>query len=104
MIVVLCRRGRTGLSTDDISHPTCGKAEVRRSAEQDALTCFMQTIGRSRPLIHLNDPESAGTTRRVSQKCFHAFRGLTMPGMQNFILGYDWELFCPRAWDRSRWG
>jgi hypothetical protein len=91
-----------GLQPADMSHPQHDQSAIARRLDA-ALLNLRQTVEHAGQLSITTDPEGPARFEAFLRSIFmlpHARYGQTVAAH----FGHDWELFCSKAWDRSRWG
>jgi hypothetical protein len=91
-----------GLTTADISHAVYDEPEIAQRL-QDALGKMRQTVEGAGRLSIFADPEGPARFEAFLRSIFMLSRSRYDQTVASHF-GYDWELFCPKAWDRPRWG
>jgi len=70
---------------------------------QDAIIKLRQTAESAGRLSIAADPEGPARFESFLKCIFVLYRSDHEETVASHF-GYDWEMFCPRAWDRPRWG
>jgi len=91
-----------GLAVTDISHPFYDKPQIG-SRLQAALKTLRQSVEDAGRLSLLDDPEGPARFEAFLRSIFMHSRSRYEETVASHF-GFDWELFCPKAWDRARWG